>query len=143
MNIGIKRFDKSLPLPEYKSAGAAAFDASARVTVTIPALTVGYVPLNFALQLPESHWALLAARSSLHKRGLSMANGIGVGDSDYRGDDDEYRAALFNFTDQPVTVERGDRIVQVVILQREKVEFTEHEKFAAPNRGGFGSTGQQ
>ena len=141
ISVIIKRFDNSLPLPEYKTAGAAAFDLYARETTTIPARGVGYVPLNIALQLPENTWALMAARSSLHKRGLMMANGIGVGDFDYRGDGDEYKAALFNFTDQAVIIERGERIVQMIIMSQQKVTFTEQEKFSDADRGGFGSTG--
>lgn len=143
MKVTIKRFDTSLPLPEYKTDGAAAFDLYAREETRIPARSVVLVPLNIALQLPTNHWALLSARSSLHKRGLMMANGIGVGDYDYRGDGDEYKAALYNFTDQEVIVERGERIVQMIILKREKAEFTEKPQFEDKSRGGFGSTGRQ
>lgn len=142
MKIPIKRFDTSLPLPEYKTDGAAAFDLYAREETRIPARSVVLVPLNIALQLPANHWALLCARSSLHKRGLMMANGIGVGDYDYRGDNDEYRAALYNFTDAEVVVERGERIVQMIIMQREKAEFVEQVQFEEKSRGGFGSTGR-
>lgn len=142
MKIHIKRFDKSLPLPEYKTSGAAAFDLYAREETIIQPQTVGYVPLNIALQLPADHFALMAARSSLQKRGLMMANGIGIGDYDYRGDDDEYKAALFNFTQKPVTVEKAERIVQMIILSREQIQLIEKEKFNEKNRGGFGSTGR-
>lgn len=142
MNITIKRFDTSLPLPEYKTAGAAAFDLYARTEVLIPAHSVGYVPLNIAIELPEHHFALLSARSSLHKRGLMMANGIGIGDYDYRGNNDEYQAALLNFTDHDVVIPKGERVVQMIILQRERVEFTEVEHFTTQDRGGFGSTGR-
>lgn len=141
--VVIKRFDQSLPLPEYKTAGAAAFDLYARVEITIPAGGIGYVPLNIALQLPSNHWALLSARSSLHKRGLMLANGIGVGDYDYRGDEDEYQAAIYNFSSQDVVVERGERLVQMIIMPRTPVEFQELEHFATNSRGGFGSTGRK
>lgn len=143
MKVTLKQFDSTLPVPAYKTAGAAAFDLYARLEVTIPAHQVGYVPLNIALQLPKHCWAQVSARSSLHKRGLLLVNGIGVGDSDYCGDGDEYQAALLNFTDTPVTVERGERIVQMMILEREQVEFTVVKSFdGATNRGGFGSTGR-
>lgn len=142
MKVLIKRFDKTLPLPEYKTAGAAAFDLYARKEITIPAKQVVLVPLNIALQLPVDHWALLSARSSLHKMGLMVANGIGVGDYDYRGDNDEYMAALLNFTDQDVIVKKGDRVVQMIIMSRERVEFEELEHFGTADRGGFGSTGK-
>jgi dUTP pyrophosphatase len=102
MKLKVKRFDKNLPLPEYKTDKAAALDLYARVDTTIFPHKVGYVPLNIALELPQNHWALLAARSSLHKKGLMMANGIGVGDEDFCGDNDEYQSVLFNFTDQEV-----------------------------------------
>lgn len=143
MTIKIKRFDKSLPLPEYKTSGAAAVDLYARQEVMIPPKTVGYVPLNIGIELPESHWALVSARSSLHKKGLMMANGIGVGDSDYAGDNDEYKAALFNFSDQNVVVEKGERIVQMIILEREKIDLIEVDHLGNPDRGGFGSTGKK
>lgn len=143
MKVDIKRFDTSLPLPEYKTAGAAAFDVYSREEVRIQPHAVGYAPLNLALQLPEDHWALVAARSSLHKRGLMLANGIGVGDYDYRGDGDEYKAALLNFTDKPVVIEKGERIAQIIILPRTQVEFIEKSTFDTKDRGGFGSTGRK
>jgi dUTP pyrophosphatase len=142
MKVLIKRFDKSLPLPEYKTEGAAAFDLYARKETRIPARKVALVPLNIALQLPQGHWALLSARSSLHKMGLMVANGIGVGDYDYRGDNDEYMAALLNFTDEEVVIKKGDRVVQMIIMSRDRVEFEEKDKFEAKDRGGFGSTGK-
>ena len=142
MKIKIKRFDSTLPLPEYKSPGAAAFDLSARESTTIPAGKVVLVPLNIALELPKGYWALLSARSSLHKLGLSLANGIGVGDEDYCGDNDEYKAALLNFTHNDVTVEKGQRIVQMMILERERADFEEVENLTSDDRGGYGSTGQ-
>lgn len=141
MKIKLKRFDTSLPLPEYKSSGAAALDLCARVSVTIPPRATTMVPLNVALELPPHHWVLLAARSSLHKKGLIMANGIGIGDADYCGDNDEYHAALFNLTDTPVTIERGERIAQIIVLPVEKVEVEEVIHLGNQDRGGFGSTG--
>jgi len=141
MKLKVKRFDKNLPLPEYKTDKAAALDLYARVDTTIFPHKVGYVPLNIALELPQNHWALLAARSSLHKKGLMMANGIGVGDEDFCGDNDEYQSVLFNFTDQEVMVKKGERIVQLIILSRERVEIEEIIELGNKDRGGIGSTG--
>ncbi len=141
MKIKIKRFDTSLPLPSYQTQGAAAFDLYAREKKTILAHKSDMVPLNVALQLPPDYWALLAARSSLHKKGLILANGIGIGDYDYRGDGDEYHAALYNLTGEDVIVEKGERIVQMIIMKREKAEFIEKDEFGSEDRGGFGSTG--
>ena len=143
MKVKIKRFDKSLPLPEYKTAGAAAFDLSSRQQIEIPAQEVAYIPLNIALQMPTGYWALLAARSSLHKKGLMMANGIGIGDYDYRGPNDEYMAAVFNFTQKSVVVEKGERVAQMMILPVERTELVELEEFETEDRGGFGSTGDK
>jgi len=139
--VHFKRFDTSLPAPKYATALSAALDLYARETVAIEPHAVGYVPLNIALQIPPDHWVLLAARSSLHKKGVQLVNGIGVGDYDFRGDGDEYQAALLNFSDKPATIERGERIVQMIVLPREPVELVELKEFKTDNRGGFGSTG--
>lgn len=139
--LTIKRFDQSLPLPEYKTPGAAGLDLYARTNVTIEPQTVSYVPLNIAIELPEGYFALIAARSSLHKRGLMLANGIGVGDYDYRGDDDEYVAALFNFSSKKVKITKGDRLVQLLITPVAKVSILEKTKLDGKDRGGFGTTG--
>ena len=143
MKIKIKRFDTSLPLPEYKTKGAAGFDLYARKKVVIKAGQVGYVPLNIAIDIPITHWAMVSARSSLHKEGLILANGIGVGDSDFCGDSDEYTAALFNFSSKDVLIEKGQRIAQMIILPYEKVEIESVEKLDNKDRGGFGTTGKK
>lgn len=143
MKIKIKRFDKSLPIPEYKTKGAAAFDLYARETVTIQPHSVELVPLNIAIEIPNTHWALVSARSSLHKMGVLMANGIGVGDSDFCGDGDEYKAPLLNFTTKSVTIEKGDRIMQMMIVTKEKVTINEVEVLGNEDRGGIGSTGKR
>ena len=148
IKVVLKQFDTSLPKPEYKTKGAAAIDLYAREETKIEAGSVGYVPLNIALQLPENHWALLSARSSLHKRGLMLANGIGVGDYDYRGPNDEYLAALYNFTNKDVIVEKAERIVQLIVMNREPVKLELVSDFDQSNpetkdRGGFGSTGRK
>jgi len=69
------------------------------------------------------------------------ANSVGIGDQDFSGNDDEYTAALYNFTDAPVTVERGARIVQGIIKPIVKCEWEEVEDLGRPSRGGFGTTG--
>ena len=139
--LGIKRFDVSLPLPEYKTSGAAGLDLVARLDISIEPQAVGYVPLNIALELPEGYFAMIAARSSLHKKGLMLANGIGVGDYDYRGDGDEYTAALYNFTQQTVAITKGERLVQLLIVPVARVAVAEKKILNNKNRGGFGSTG--
>ena len=140
MTMKIKQFDTSLPMPEYQTSGSVAFDLYAREKTEIPAGKVVVVPLNVAVELPEGHWAMLAARSSLHKKGLMLANGIGVGDADYCGDNDEYKAALLNFTQEAVVIEKGDRIVQMLVLPYTRVQLEKVEHLGNQDRGGFGST---
>lgn len=141
MKIRVKRFDKTLPLPEYKTAGAAAFDFLAREHTVVPPKAVAYIPLNVAIEVPEGHALIVAPRSSTHKKGLLMANSVGIGDPDFRGDGDEYRAAYYNYTDAPVAVERGERIAQGLIKKIERVEWEEVDMLHNPTRGGFGTTG--
>ncbi len=142
MRVGIKLIDHSLPLPEYQTDGSAAFDLYSRLKIIIPAKTVKLVPLNVILHLPKDHWALMAARSSLFKKNLMLINGIGVGDYDYRGPSDEYCAALYNFSESEVVIEKGERLVQMIILPRQKAEFLEITDLTdQKSRGGFGSTG--
>ena len=141
MRVKVKRFDKSLPLPAYATSGAVGLDCAARESTTIAANSIGYIPLNVAVKPPKNHCVLIFARSSLHKRGLILANGVGLGDEDYCGNDDEYKAAVFNFTGQPVNIAKGDRIAQMIFKPYEKVEWEEVEAMDDKTRGGFGTTG--
>lgn len=141
MRIKIKRFDKDLPLPEYKTAGAAGFDICAKERMEILPGTTEHAFLNIAVEIPEGYFLLLAARSSLHKKGLAMRNSVGIIDSDFRGDEDQVKAVLFNFTDKPVVVERGERIVQGIILPFVRAHWDNVDMMENKTRGGFGSTG--
>ena len=142
MLIKIKRFDKSIPLPQYKTEGAAAFDLCAREDVEILPKEFKYVPLNVAVETPPGYFLLLVARSSTHKKGIWMANGIGIGDSDFSGNDDQYQAVYYNFSDKPVLVEKGERIAQGLIVKRETVQWQEVDVMPNKTRGGFGTTGK-
>ena len=85
---------------------------------------------------------MVTARSSTPRRkGLSVPHGVGVIDQDYRGDDDEVRCQVYNFTDQPVTVRRGERLAQGIFVRVDRAEWEEVALMDAPARGGFGSTG--
>lgn len=141
MQIKIKRFDKSLPLPAYKTHGAVALDLCARVNTEILAHQIGYIPLNVAIEIPENYWVMVAARGSTHKLGILPVHGFGIGDWDYCGDNDEYLFPVLNFTDKTVVVEKGSRVAQMMINKYEKVDILEVEKLDGPNRGGFGTTG--
>ncbi len=141
MKVRIKRIDKNLPLPEYKTAGAVAFDLAARISIEIMPKTVVCVPLNVVIELPEGYMLLIAPRSSLHKRGLMLANSVGIGDRDFCGDNDEYLAALYNFSDTCVHIERGERLVQGIFKEYSKADWEETDKMGNHSRGGYGTTG--
>jgi dUTP pyrophosphatase len=141
MNVKIKRIDKSMPLPQYKTSGAAGFDVYARETVTLNPREVKLIPLNVVLEIPEDTWVLLAPRSSAHKLGITSANSIGIGDRDFCGDNDEYHFAALNFTDKEVVIEKGMRIAQMLLVNYKQVKFEEVDSFQSEDRGGFGSTG--
>jgi len=138
--VKIKRFDKEIPLPESKTEGAAAFDLHARESVEIPPKELRYVPLNVAVETPPGHFLLLVARSSTHKKGIWMANGIGIGDPDFSGNEDEYKAVYYNFTDKSVLIEKGERIAQGLIVKRESIVWEEVDDMENKTRGGFGTT---
>jgi dUTP pyrophosphatase len=94
------------------------------------------------IAVPNGHFLGIFARSSTPlKRGLLVANGVGVVDSDYCGPHDEVKIQVLNITDQPVVVRRGDRLAQGIVLQAPRVQWEEVTDVEAPTRGGFGSTG--
>lgn len=137
MHIPVKRFDISFPLPTG-TAGAACFDLFCRETVTIQPKEIKAVPQNIALKVPDGHVLLLFSRSSTPlRKGLMMANSVGVVDPFYCGDNDENLAFLYNFTDKAVTVEAGDRIVQGMIVKTEPVEWDEVASMQSDGHGGY------
>jgi dUTP pyrophosphatase len=141
MKVKIKRFDKSLPLPVYKTKGAAAVDLYTRIEVVIESHQIVYIPMNVAIEVPPKFFAMMVPRSSTHKLGIMSANGIGVMDSDFCGDNDEYHFIVYNFTDNPVTIEKGTRLCQVLLIKCENFDFEEVDKMENSDRGGIGSTG--
>ncbi len=141
MKVKIKRFDTDLPVPQYKTKGAACVDLYARETITIHPHEIGYIPLNIAIQVPANYWVLVTARSSTHKLGIMQVNGVGIGDQDFSGNEDEYQFAALNFTQKEVKIEKGTRIAQLMVLKNERIEFSEVETLNDTNRGGFGTTG--
>ncbi len=143
MLVLIKRIDKKIPLPSYKTKGAVCIDLATRETVNIRSQNIAYLPLNISLKIPKGYFSLLAARSSTHKMGIMAANGIGIIDTDYCGDNDEILFAAYNFTDREVTIEKGTRVAQLMVLAVEKMDLEEVESLESPDRGGFGSTGKK
>ena len=136
---------KELPYPFYATAGAAAMDLCACVDapVEVAPRALVSIPTGIAIALPSAEYvALVFARSGLGiKHGIALSNGVGVIDSDYRG---EIRVGMTNLSDTPYTVQPGDRIAQLVILPFLAAEFAEADALDETDRGagGFGSTGR-
>src|SRR5450759_35694 len=141
--VRIRRLDAAVPLPEYQTPGAAGFDFTASADVEIAAGQVALVPTGLIIQVPDGHVLGIFARSSTPlKRGLMVANGVGVIDRDYCGPADEIRIQVVNFTAKPVQVKRGDRIAQGLFLPVTQVTWTEADgDLRDGSRGGFGATG--
>ncbi len=142
MNVRIKRVRPHAELPQYLSAGAAAFDLAAAEDVTIQPGEVALVPTGLVIQVPAGMFLAIFARSSTPlKRGLMVANGVGVVDPDYSGPADEVKVAVLNFRTTATSVARGDRIAQGIILPAPRVTWVEIDELQSPSRGGFGATG--
>jgi dUTP pyrophosphatase len=141
VTVRITRCHPDAVLPRHESAGAAGFDLAASVDMTVGPREVTLVPTGLVIAVPAGHFLGVFARSSTPlKRGLMVANGVGVVDADYCGPTDEIKIEVFNFTDAPVQVRRGDRLAQGILIPYVRAEWTEADATTAPSRGGFGST---
>ena len=139
-----EKIGKDIPLPYYATAGAAALDLHACTDdeTVIPAGGRVMIPTGFAAAIPEGYVGIMAVRSSMGaKNGINLANGIGVIDSDYRG---ELRVTLHNTTDTPYTVQSGDRIAQLMVIPVAcpPIEVVDELPETGRGAGGFGSTGR-
>ncbi|MBQ8851429.1 MAG: dUTP diphosphatase [Oscillibacter sp.] len=149
MNLKIKalspKIGTEIPAPFYASAGAAAMDLHACIdqAMTIPAGKRCVIPTGIAISLPSADYvALVFARSGLGiKHGIAPANGVGVIDSDYRG---EIMVGLQNSGDTDYTIQPADRIAQLMITPviQATVEMVEELDDTERGAGGFGSTGK-
>lgn len=142
LTTAIRLLDETMEVPEYKTEGSVAFDFQARIGVQIMPGKVELVPTGVVMEVPMGYALLVFARSSTPvRRGLLLANGVGIIDRDYCGPNDEIKLPMLNFTDQPVWLESKDRFAQGMLIE---VPFVRFEVFTAlnqKNRGGFGSTG--
>ena len=144
LDVPILRLDPGLPLPGYARPGDAGIDLMARTgTVIQPDGGRALVPTGVAVSLPEGCAGFVLPRSGLAlKHGVTCLNTPGLIDSGYRG---ELKVILVN-TDplQPFTLERGERIAQLVVMAVERVRLVEVDSLEPSTRGdqGFGSTGR-
>lgn len=133
-----------IPLPYYATDGAAALDLHACIDepAVIPGGGQVVIPTGMAVAVPEGYVGILAVRSSMGVRnGVSLSNGIGVIDSDYRG---PLGVGLHNQRSEPYTVQPGDRIAQLLVVPvlRPEIEVVDALPETARGANGFGSTGR-
>jgi dUTP pyrophosphatase len=141
--VRIRRLDPSVELPSYATAGSAAFDLAASETIVIAPGEVRLVPTGLVIEVPAGMFLGVFARSSTPlKKGLMVANGVGVVDSDYCGPTDEIKVPTINITKGPVEIKKGDRIAQGILLPAPQIEWEEVSELATASRGGFGGTGR-
>lgn len=135
----------SNPLPEYKSEGASGMDllSSNRDDIVLQPLERTLVPTSLYIEIPEGYEGQIRARSGLSiKHGITLINAIGTIDSDYRG---ELKIPVVNLSNEPYTIQHGERIAQLIIAKYERVALVEVEELneSARGTGGFGSTGKK
>ncbi len=129
--------------PAKAHSDDAAYDLRSRIDLTIDPGKVALVPTGLTLELPVGYEAQVRPRSGLAlKSGIGVLNGPGTIDAGYRG---EVGSILFNFSDRPFEIRRGDRISQMVIAKLADVHLESVEQLSESARGtgGFGSTGKQ
>lgn len=131
------------PLPAYESAASAGMDLRAQLDspIVLEPLERGIVKTGLFIELPVGVEAQVRPRSGLAiKKGVTVLNAPGTIDADYRG---EIGVILINLSNEPFTINHGDRIAQLVIAKYESITWKSAEKLSDSDRGtaGFGSTG--
>lgn len=141
VRVPVRQLDAALPLPAYAREHDAGLDLHAAETVTLAAGARALVSTGIALAIPPGFAGLVLPRSGLALRhGVTLLNTPGLIDAGYRG---EIKALLINLGQEPVTLQRGERIAQLVIQRVEHVTLTPVSDLTPTARGagGFGSTG--
>ena len=143
--VSVLPHGEGLELPSYATPGSAGCDLRAALAESLTMLPGGrtLLPTGIAVAIPEGYEGQVRMRSGLAIRhGLTLLNGPGTIDSDYRG---EIRLVLANLGSEPATITRGDRVAQLVIAPVTRARFEPVENLPETPRsgGGFGSTGKQ
>lgn len=131
-------------LPRRASIGSAGVDLQALIAepIVLEPQKLCRIPTGIAMELPQDYVGLVYARSGLGvKHGIALGNGVGVIDSDYRG---EIQIGLCNLSDEAYTIRPMDRIAQLVIAPVPPVEYVWADSLSDTERGdgGFGSSGR-
>jgi len=135
--------ERDLKLPRYETEGSAGMDVEAGVknSVQIVPGEIALIPTRLAVALPKGYELQIRPRSGLAvKHGVTIINSPGTIDSDYRG---EVKVALINLGKKTFTINRGDRIAQLVLAKVSRISFVELDTLDETDRGagGFGHTG--
>ena len=141
MNLPTQHLNPALPLPAYARDDDAGADLRATTTVTLAPGARALVPTGVAVAIPTGHVGLLVARSSLAvKKAMTLANGVGVIDSDYRG---EIKIPIIPLDGCHNLIQAGQKIAQLIILPiaLPTVEVVAELPDSERGAGGFGSTG--
>jgi len=143
MKIEITKTKSEAIIPQYQTAGAAGADVHACLDepVTLQPMERRLIPTGLAVAIPRGYEAQIRARSGLSiKHGITMVNGVGTIDADYRG---EFGVLVVNLGQEAFTIEHGMRIAQMVVAKHEVAEWQEVENLDETERGegGYGSTG--
>ena len=141
--LKIKKLREEAVLPERKTPGSAGYDLCACIAgdFTIEPGELVILPTGLAAEIPEGCAGMIFTRSGLGvKHGIAVSNGVGVIDSDYRG---EIHVGLRNNSQIAYTVSPGERIAQLIVMPVCLPEVVEIEELSETERGagGFGSTG--
>ena len=144
VKILVKKFDKKIKLPTYKTSGSSGVDLVAFIKNKITLLPgkIVMIPTGIAVKIPKNYEMQIRPRSGLAaKKGISVLNTPGTVDSDYRG---EIKIILINLSNKPFAINSGDRIAQMVLCPVIKIKFKEIKNLPKTlrGRGGFGSTGK-
>ncbi|MGL4606433.1 MAG: dUTP diphosphatase [Eubacteriaceae bacterium] len=144
----VKIFNNSeYPLPEYQTIGSAGVDLRANIdgSMILMPKKVYQIPTGIHLEIPQGFEAQVRARSGLAlKHGLSLVNGVGTIDSDFRG---EVKIIMINLTDKPYQLNQGERIAQMIFTEYSRANFDEVKELgelseSVRGEGGFGHSGK-
>ena len=144
VKILVKKFDKNIKLPTYKTTGSSGMDLVAYIKskVTINPGKTAMIPTGIAIAIPQNYEVQIRPRSGLAaKNNISVLNTPGTIDSDYRG---EIKIILINLGKKPFVIKSGDRVAQMILCPVMKAELKEVNVLpkTVRGKGGFGSTGR-
>ncbi len=144
VKILVKKFDKNIKLPAYKTSGSSGMDVMAYIKnkIIINPGRTAIIPTGIAVTIPKKYEIQIRPRSGLAaKKGITVLNTPGTIDADYRG---EVKIILINLSKKSFVVKSGDRVAQMILCPVVKGRLKEVENLpkTVRGKGGFGSTGK-